>query len=272
MSSTIFQGLTNISIILTLLILIYQVQHATSSYRKNIDIKKRNQAIELSKLYAESIIPKISYVSAVYRELEIEDKLKTIKYTQLKHFNKKELESLLDQEIIKKSRELSSLDPQFLLTYSFFFKDICVENKILYRSILSNDTGINPEDIDMENLTKDQIFMLRANLTSQEILIILHNEFKSLQHTVLNELEYFSMYFVNGLADKEVVYQSLHQSFLSVVKVMYISISSININSHEKYYTNLISLYCDWAKEKEKKENEELEKSDSILTSKPPIK
>ena len=55
------------------------------------------------------------------------------------------------------------------------------------------------------------------------------------------------MYFNSGVADEETVYQSLHQSFLAMVKILYFSIASKNESGKDKYFTNIIELYNNWA-------------------------
>lgn len=61
-----------------------------------------------------------------------------------------------------------------------------------------------------------------------------------------NKLEWFSMNFITKAADENVVYQSLHQTFLSCVEHLYIPISFRNTLSHDKYFTNIIELYARW--------------------------
>ena len=78
------------------------------------------------------------------------------------------------------------------------------------------------------------------------------------------------MNFVSGLADVKVVYQSLHQVFLSSIKLFHFEISKRNIEgAKDKYYCNIIELYGDWAEhyekalEKERKAQKEFENRES---------
>jgi len=64
--------------------------------------------------------------------------------------------------------------------------------------------------------------------------------------TLLNNFEYFSMQLTSNVADEESVYQSLHQVFLLTIKLMYSLIASQNENNNNKYYTNIIKLFCIW--------------------------
>ena len=63
---------------------------------------------------------------------------------------------------------------------------------------------------------------------------------------LLNELEWFAMNCKYGLADEGLLYQSLHQTFLSTVWMLYFFISSRNENNADKLYTNLCWLFIKW--------------------------
>lgn len=72
-------------------------------------------------------------------------------------------------------------------------------------------------------------------------------EFSVLITDLLNKLEWFSTYFRLNVADESVVYQSLHQSYLAVVNILYFKIADLNVNNGNKYYTNIIELYIKWS-------------------------
>jgi hypothetical protein len=66
------------------------------------------------------------------------------------------------------------------------------------------------------------------------------------KNVLLNRLEYFSMYFNTNTADHDTVYQSLHQSYFSIVIWMYFDISSRNKAPKDHYFTNIITLFNTW--------------------------
>jgi len=128
----------------------------------------------------------------------------------------------------------------------------------------------------MEKFTKDEILekhseseVEKMHEVSIEVMRELNTEFILLQmsignetyqkfNSVLNKLEYFSMSFISGIADEEVVYQSLHQSFFTIVSFFYPSICLFNSKGgKDKYYTNLIELYNIWKKREKKQEKTE---------------
>ena len=51
-----------------------------------------------------------------------------------------------------------------------------------------------------------------------------------------------------GVADEKLLYQSLHQTFLAEVQLLYLQISIVNKSSEDKYYTNTIWLFEKWKK------------------------
>jgi len=72
--------------------------------------------------------------------------------------------------------------------------------------------------------------------------------FQALISSVLNKLEWFSMAFTNRLADEDVVYQSLHQSFIEIVGMLYYRIAYDNKDAHDKFYVNISELFRSWQK------------------------
>ena len=49
-----------------------------------------------------------------------------------------------------------------------------------------------------------------------------------------------------GLADEELIYQSLHQVFLSTVLMLYPIICESNTSNEDKHYTSIIWLFVKW--------------------------
>jgi hypothetical protein len=79
-------------------------------------------------------------------------------------------------------------------------------------------------------------------------------QFHEIRNDLMNKLECISMKFNCGIANDDVVYQSLHQLFIKFVKVVYFEIASNNQSAKDAYYTNIRKLYVKWV-EKYKEEN-----------------
>lgn len=63
---------------------------------------------------------------------------------------------------------------------------------------------------------------------------------------LLNNMEYFSMNFTHKVADESVVFQSLHQTYLEAVQLLYYDISRNNRADGMQFYTNIVELYKIW--------------------------
>ena len=74
----------------------------------------------------------------------------------------------------------------------------------------------------------------------------LQNDLHVVEGKLLNDLEWFSMQCRYGVADEKLLYQSLHQTFLAEVQLLYLQISIVNRSSEDKYYTNTIWLFEKW--------------------------
>jgi len=81
----------------------------------------------------------------------------------------------------------------------------------------------------------------------------------------LNKLEYFSMAFHQKVADDDVVYQSLHQTFIKIMKLLYFPIAYHNTEAYDRMFTNAIILFNAWRERlineqaKQQKAKEQLE-------------
>lgn len=64
----------------------------------------------------------------------------------------------------------------------------------------------------------------------------------------LNKIEGKSMYFCTEIADEEIVYPSIHQVFLKLIKISSIRISVINKTTYDEYFKYTIELYRLWNK------------------------
>lgn len=78
------------------------------------------------------------------------------------------------------------------------------------------------------------------------------SHFTMLVDNTLNQLEAICINISSRAAGSQFIYESLHQMFLSTVELLYIRISISNHNNVDKYYTNIITVYNMWNKQKEK--------------------
>jgi len=69
---------------------------------------------------------------------------------------------------------------------------------------------------------------------------------------VINAMEAFSVYFTKGVADEEIAFSSVGQTFVHSVEDLYFDIATCVANDQDKAFQNLIQLYKIWSKRLEK--------------------
>lgn len=234
---------------------------ATQAYLFKKDYKVRNntseveKAINLSRYYKDNILDNTSYLFSIFKAIGIEDILRKVDYTELVEFNKEELKKLLSESERKDiSKKLSNIDVDLLINTRILLKsttkDEFVESTMLS---LSNQLIKTLDESAMTEVEKEspKHNKIKSKQTHAKVLYelksqIYKREFEEVVSNTLNNMEYFAMNFNNNIADEEVVYQSLHQSYLRLVKMLYFYISQQNESGKDKYYTNVIELYVKW--------------------------
>ena len=200
-------------------IILYIINYITSKRRSCTE-----KAIDIAKIYSEEIIKNISYITLVldFAGIDIKNKLKS---NHLVNFTK--------DEFLESGLQESDFDDLFIKIHKGGKLDILISNRALILSPNYNDNLIVKLD-----LTK--------NGSIEALTSILHNEFVSLVMKILNTLEYMAMCLNSGIADETVIYQSLHQTFIKLIKYLYFYIAKLNISGCDKYYTNITVLYNLW--------------------------
>lgn len=191
---------------------------------------KKASACKLARYYAENIISRASYISSVYVANEYAETNKAaFPLEKIVSFTKKEMERLIseiDKEIAIEDSE--NISPTSLRINKIIFASSEDERKMYIDMHIEENHGTQPS----ENLNA----------------ILLREDFGREINLLLNDLEWFSMQCRYKVADEKLIYQSLHQSFLSEVQMLYRYICTHNINGEDKYYTNLIWLFNTWKK------------------------
>ena len=210
-------------------------------YNKNKG--KVEKAIELANVYRE-LIKDISEFSKIFEEHgEIQGLLTKGKLDEETKFNYGEISSIYSKQEIHKLE-------------NFFFGDGM--NPDILRSVyftysLQNISDINPILLNLSENPDEQQSAVQDSL--------IRSYYQSKFSSFLNKLEFFSMAFVQNVADDDVVYQSLHQTFLGITRYFYYLISRNNNSLENKYYTNIIQLHSRWiSKQKQYKS-----KADNVI-------
>lgn len=233
-----------------------QIQDSKNEFITSTEYMEKNKAIELAQFYATELVSNISIISSLFNfvraEQIITDKLDR---KQLKNFDVHELLEFFNSAEIKlidkRLQEISN--PHIYkckLTLNILSKGEAYDRKLLLQLAdiekqlkegkLESDK--TPFDyIKSDKYMPDEILSLKSyyhNIDSSYIELLIVD--------TLNALEAFCMHFNNGVADEEVIYQSLHQSFLGIIKLLYFKIASKNQLGKDKYYINIIQMYNRW--------------------------
>lgn len=202
-----------------------QIQTQNEMKKLDYEYKRKEKSIEMATIFQE-MFRDTTYIVHVLEKTKIKEKYyEKIKFNELKRFDYNEL---IDKFGEKNLKEIENLSNPKNLNFNEFANAYVIFN-LANPSFISLVNGGNNDDIK------------RAHT-------ILITDFYDRRTEVLNKLEWFAMNFTSGLADEDVVYQSLHQVFLSSVKLFHFEISSRNINgTKDKYYCHIIELYKKWS-------------------------
>lgn len=222
-TSAIFDGLM-------FLVAVISAFYAYRAYKHQKDRSKKATACDLAKYYADDIIAKYGLISSVFSRSGLDAYIKgALSLNDLKTFDDDELNNLLSAKSITKDEFLSKvneIDPMVILQCRLARKCTTEERHSTYNDFI---------EIDEE---------------TQELKVVngafLKSDFFQELSDMLNHLEWFAMNCQYGIADEELLYQSLHQTFLSTIWVLYPFISRNNVSNEDKLYTNIIWLFKKW--------------------------
>lgn len=232
---------------------------------------KREKALEMAEYFMDLISNEIGIVNSILRGCHIEDLYKTVNYSDLRYFDKQEAErvlsktveqivSLYTEEITETCEGIKKLAVVYIVVNGLEEEE--VKKILLFNSLdwdIKNIDKIKGEEGNLQ-IEEDKIQIAKSKIDFEMDIYRkkLFTFYYKNKESLLNKLEFFSMHFTSKLADESVVYQSLHQVFLSTVKLLYGEIVYKNdVSGKDKYFTNTINLYNKWA-ERDEKMNKEL--------------
>lgn len=252
-----FQIVSVVYLIIGSVIAVWQYYLTSRSELQKNSRDNATKAVELAGYYKDNILKSFLPVRYVFEETGIMDILKKLDPAKMICFDQKELEKLLSADDIQKLKDQYT-QPKFL--------EAVLEANYIFDLQLQNDNNQLLRLLQQKNLKKDKTEendKITSESTNKVIALALSQVVNSYMAKevsgLLNNLEYFALYFTHNAADQSVVYQSLHQSYIEIVEAMYYNIANSNRDHSEKTYTNVIKLYYLWKNmqcEYKKKENE----------------
>lgn len=219
------------------------------SFRDSKKRRKREKAIDLSSFYVSKILRPSVFISNAIRNTDFEKIAKEcFGIDKIDSFDVSEVNSLLSNKnsnhSISKLNFLIDQIPAEKITSAALFEDKITE--------ITEKTKIHAKYIKCD--TDEDA----KNFFGLEI----QSEFKQDVVDLLNNIEWFAMNFISGVADEKTVYQSLHQTYLGLISQLYFFIARNNKDEHSKYYTNTIELFKIW-RDRESKVKSKEEKMNS---------
>lgn len=226
--------LGSISTAIALVVLIFQtrinkmaVDDNRNAVQADYNWRRKDAAIEMTKYYMDEILPLAAYVNTML----VSSKKKEIR---LHDIRLSEMNRFTNEELIQLSK----------------IPDI---PKHMNAQILS----IEDHTFNIAKLLVPQ--NIRESLSEERI-----SHFWGVCGHLLNRIEYFSMMFVSEIAEDKAVYDSLHQTFIPNIKMLYAVICIHNNRPEGKYFTNLISLFLKWRDRDERKKNTRIEFEENL--------
>lgn len=248
--------LTVIVAILTAIFIGYQALFFKKDYNLKNDKAEIEKAIEIAKLYEELLRNKMAYLQTVFKKIGIQNLLIDIKYDQLVEFDVKELNEILSKDNIKKLDEKrKNIDLRILIQSSILLKEISIEEYLNTLEAINNiEPSLNHKGKQQiaptlsDEVNKDQQKKKQRDKDTYEYYARKYNtQYLNTIGEIFNSLEFYCMSFNTCIANEKVVYQSLHQTFLSTIKMLYIYIAELNESGKDKLFINIIQLYNKWS-------------------------
>ena len=242
-NSLLINSIASLFVIASAVFVGFQSKVFFNDYNKKHKKEEFENSFKLTQYYINNIIPQMSVILAVFKSIGVESILKNrLKNQVLSDFDKEEFQLIFEKTTIQdlcdmiKKTKLEVLLPVLNIDRSKL--PGCLECD--YHEYLKCNNVVKNKKQDEER--------------SESYRKLLVSRFFALFTDTKNEIEYFSMYFNSNLAEEEVIFDSLHQTFIDFVRMLYPFIAMHNTKSvhGRKYFSNTIELYKRWSlKEKE---------------------
>lgn len=239
---------------ISLIGLFFTALWAIYQFDKNVSRKQQEKGAEIAKLFSDDLLFKCTILGNVILDCGIDNlfQLEFLDYRTFKNFDRAEINNIYpSDDIFAKLKQILFSDK----TQQIYLKNLEYNVSLKSMNELKEKTYSNEE-------AKDLFISNNVNMPFK---------FSQLVSSVLNNLEYISMYIASQSAGSKFVYQSLHQIFLRTVKLLAPIIAMQNKDYSDKYYTNIIYVYNEWSNLRDsdiKKENKKKNKANKILNPK----
>lgn len=220
----------------------------------------------------------INFVVSSLINTDFNSAINKISYSDIKIFDKKEFDLLSsNSESIAKCYDYFDNDEKIISNIkniaSCYLARTDIDFDEYNRINLFNycDWNLDENELkilkDIDNPNYQTVLNKGRSLTYYKSILISY--FHSNVSTLLNKLESFALHLNSNLADEEILYPSLHQTYLKVIKYLYPHICYLNSrNTADKYFTNIIELYNKWRDRYIEELNKEIASDEKARTKK----
>ena len=236
---------SSIFVIGGVVIAVWQYYLSSKCENRNLQIVQVQRAIDLSEYYKDNILKYSPCIIYIFEHTGIKRILDEVRINDLRDFDIHELERLFTTNQIEELQELQNSD--------IFMKSVVEANDIY---------GLNFNLIAQKVVTEDQEGKQVVLKIDKNSIVV--SFMSNLINATLNNMEYFALHFKHNTADETVVYQSLHKTYLELVKYLYYYIANNNRSSTNKLYTNVIWLFKEWRKKQADQNDERSIKAESL--------
>lgn len=251
----------------------YQTWMTKRQHYSNFDKEKVLKSIDLAERYKLILDSDIFYLLRVLKELGVTNEYNSFSYTDFKKFTSKEMNQKFKEhqiatlERLQRKLDFNDSEMEILVRQYYDNKNRMIE---FYNSpivqYLALKRKIGKDSLKGEVRKEDQANLLKLEGYYSLESDLIRSDFNNRIYSALNNLEWFAMNFKNGIANDSLLYQSLHQSYLEFIRLMYYVISSMNSDPKSKYFTNVIWLYLYWSDKYDEKCKQEDEHEAKLTT------
>lgn len=241
----VLQIVSNLFVVSGVFIAVWQYVSTSRSEITKYKSERVQKAIELSGYYKDNILCNMSFLIKVYKDTGILEVVNGVRPSKFHDFDEVELkDNYSDSQIEQIAKIINS--EEFLKSVMEIGELFDFTNGLTERRVSkSGDETIVETVINSSKLH--------------------HSFMDSIVMRTLNNLEYFAMHFTHKVADESVVYQSLHSTYLDMVRILYYNIAINNKMVKPKLYTNVIELYNIWNEKANKQVQTQADKARSIV-------
>lgn len=212
---------------------------AYNEFRHTKERRSHEEALKLIHVYQQKLLPKMFIVFNVYRDTNLLEKyidpLKNNQSSKTLGFDNSEAKKIFHDNIYSElEHDLSNIDPKIVLQYFSEYDAPTIGKTSSFR----RDYAGNLELLSSSDSSDETV---RKSITTET-----RRDFVNLIFELQNELEWFCMNFCTKVADENVAYQSLHQTFLSCVMHLYLTLTKNNNDFANKYYSHISEMYNLW--------------------------